>query len=98
MIALPDGYAACVARGPPWACSPSGLAAGIVADPKVADEDLAEGLALPQIGFKAVQLRDLLPVESWQEFLALGSAPPMESTSKVWRGDGGDMSEQTVVC
>lgn len=58
---LPDGYAACVARGPPSACSPSGLAAGVISDPDVDGEALAQGQSLPQLRFRAVRLEDVVP-------------------------------------
>lgn len=73
MFSLPDGYAACVARGPPSACSPSGLAAGVITNPTVTRSELMEGLALPQVEFRIMRLCDLIPVEAREDFLSLGS-------------------------
>lgn len=70
---LPDGYAACVARGPPSACSTSGREAGIITDPDMTGLELAEGFDLPQIMFESVRLRDIIPAEAWKELVALGS-------------------------
>ncbi|CAM9586646.1 unnamed protein product, partial [Sphacelaria rigidula] len=55
---LANGYAACVARGPPSACSASGQAVGVVSDPRVGK--MEQGLGLPQIEFEAVRLVDIL--------------------------------------
>eukprot|EP00752_Nemacystus_decipiens_P010329 g9201.t1 len=54
---FPDGYAACVARGPPSACSISGREAGVIADPDTSDR----GQPLPQLRFQRVELREIVP-------------------------------------
>lgn len=43
---LENGYAACVARGPPSACSASGQAVGVVNDPRVGSVEGAEGAVM----------------------------------------------------
>lgn len=61
---FPNGYAACVARGPPSACSPSGQAAGIVRDSNPASELLAFGQSLPRLRFRVVTLEEIIPREA----------------------------------
>lgn len=54
---FPDGYAACVARGPPSACSPSGKEAGVISDPDAPER----GQSLPQLRFRKVGFEELVP-------------------------------------
>ncbi|CAM9576542.1 unnamed protein product [Ectocarpus sp. 12 AP-2014] len=54
---LPDGYAACVARGPPSACSPSGQEAGVISDAHASER----GQSLPQLRFRKVRLKEIVP-------------------------------------
>lgn len=71
VFALPSGYAACVARGPPSACSRSGLEVGLISDPNVAGEVLAQGHSLPQLRFREVTLGDIIPTEAAKKLLEL---------------------------
>ncbi|CAM9853442.1 unnamed protein product, partial [Ectocarpus fasciculatus] len=57
---LPDGYAACVARGPPSACSPSGQEAGVISDAHASER----GQSLPQLRFRKVRLEEIVPPEA----------------------------------
>eukprot|EP00904_Undaria_pinnatifida_P010292 jgi/Undpi1/6393/HiC_scaffold_20.g08874.m1 len=61
---FPNGYAACVARGPPSACSRSGQAAGVIRDPNPGSELLALGQSLPQLRFREVKLEEIVPQEA----------------------------------
>lgn len=54
---FPDGYAACVARGPPSACSRSGQEAGVISDPDASER----GQSLPQLRFRRVRLEEIVP-------------------------------------
>ena len=58
IFSFPDGYAACVARGPPSACSKSGQEAGVIADPDDASE---RGQSLPQLRFRRIGLQEVVP-------------------------------------
>lgn len=67
LFPLPDGYAVCVARGPPSACSRSGQAAGVISDPTVGNDVLAAGHALsPQLRFSKVTLTDMIPSDAME--------------------------------
>lgn len=94
---LSDGYAACVARGPPSECSASGQAAGLIADPSVGvlgggrgtrnlvenedtmQDEMEQGLALPQLGFRKVRLGDIIPGEARPGFFSLGNKNDSEN-------------------
>lgn len=52
---LPNGYAACVARGPPSECSASGQTAGVITDPSVRFSDRRFGARNLQNEEKTVQ-------------------------------------------
>ncbi|CAB1097022.1 unnamed protein product [Ectocarpus sp. CCAP 1310/34] len=60
VFSLPDGYAACVARGPPSACSPSGQEAGVISDAHASER----GQSLPQLRFRKVGLEEIVPPEA----------------------------------
>lgn len=61
MFPLPDGYAACVARGPLSACSPSGQEAGVVSDLNASSSPEQQDVQLPQLRFRKVKLEEILP-------------------------------------
>lgn len=73
VLPFPNGYAACVARGPPSACSPSGQAAGVIRDPHPASELLALGQSLPQLRFRAVKLAEIISREAAGKLVELSS-------------------------
>lgn len=76
VLPLADGYVACVARGPPSECSAEGRASGVITDPSVgaggSGSEMERGLELPQVGFTAVRLADILPTRARAEFVSLG--------------------------
>lgn len=65
---FPGGYAACVARGPPSACSPSGQAAGVISDPDAPQR----GQSLPQLRFRRVTLEEVVPRDVAARLLGRG--------------------------
>eukprot|EP00903_Cladosiphon_okamuranus_P010368 g9809.t1 len=54
---FPDGYAACVAKGPPSACCRSGQEVGVISDPDASER----GQSLPQLRFRRVRLEEIVP-------------------------------------